>query len=164
MVLHDAEARHLRHLSLFRKFMISIVVIVTILSLMSIPLRAAMVRDIWFGYEQDANEATISVWICSIVVAWEVLHLLFMVYAFVAVYRTSAWKSLVTSLISILIAITLLVLLIGFGSYGIIAASTAIYVILGFLFAFFGQYVMYEDIPIDFIIRTRDGKTSPLLT
>lgn len=163
MVLDDAEARHLRHLSLFRKLMFSVVLIVTALSLMSIPLRAAMVRDIWFGYEQDANEATINVWVYSIVAAWEVIHLLLMIYAFIAVYRMSAWKSLVTSLISVLMAITLLVLLIAFGSYGIIAASTAIYVILGFLFAFFGQYVMYEDIPIDFIIRTRDGKTSPLL-
>lgn len=163
MVLQDAEARHLRHLSLFRKLLISVVVIVTILSLMSVPLHAAMVQDIWFSYEQEANEATISVWVYSIVAAWEVLHLLFMVYAFVAVYRTSAWKSLVTSLISIMTAITLLVLLIGFGSYGIMAAATVIYVIVGFLFAFFGQYVMYEDIPIDFIIRTRDGKTSPLL-
>ena len=164
MVLQDAEARHLRHLSLFRKLMISVVAIAAVLSLLSIPLRVAMVRDIWFTYENEPNEPTINPWVYSIVAAWEVLHILFMIYAFAAVYRSSAWRSLVTSLICILIAITFLVSLIGFGSYGIIAASTAIYVILGFLFAFFGQYVMYEDIPIDFIIRTRDGKTSPLLS
>lgn len=143
--------------------MFGVVGMVTILSLLSIPLRAAMVRDIWLTYENGANEPTINCWVYSIVAVWEVLHLLFMIYAFLAVHRSSAWKSLVSSLVCVLIAISFLVSLIVFGSYGIIAASTAIYVILGFLLAFFGQYVMYEDIPIDFIIRTRDGKTSPLL-
>lgn len=163
MVLQDAEARHMRHLSLFRKLMFAAVAIVTVLSLLSIPLRVSMIREIWFSDEGQQDDPTTNPWVYSMTAVWEVLHLLLMINAFFAVLRESALRSLITSLICVVIAIVCLICLICLGSYGFVAASTVVYVILGFLFAFFGQYVMYEDIPIDFYVRTRDGKTSPLL-
>ena len=169
MVLDDDEARHLRHLSLFRKFMFAVVATATLLSLLAVPLRVAMVRDQWPrpagpGHEsQDDADPTITPWVYSVVASWEVLHLLLMLYAFMAVLHTSAWKSLVTSLLCVLLAIAFLVALLCLGSYGFVAASAVLYVVLAFLFAFFGQYVLYEELPIDFVVRTRDGKTSPLL-
>ena len=159
MGLQEAEARHLQHLSLFRRTMFLVIAILTILSLLSVPLREAMVRDMW--QEEPQVEAT--PWVYSIVAVWEVVHLSLMLYAWFAVLRSSAWRSLVTSLLSILLAIGFLVALICVGSYGLLAGSIVAYVVLALLFALFGQYVMYEELPIDFVVRTRDGKTSPLL-
>lgn len=153
----------MRHLSLFRKLMFAAVAIVTTMSLLSIPLRVNMIRDVWFADQGQQDDPSTNPWVYSLTAVWEVLHLLLMMYAFFAVLHKSALRSLITSLVCVLIAIICLICLICLGSYGFVAASTVVYVILGFLFAFFGQYVMYEDIPIDFYIRTRDGKTSPLL-
>lgn len=164
MVRQDAETRHLRRLSLFRKLMFAAIVVVTILSLMSIPLRVSMIRDIWFTDDDQQDDPTSDPWVYSVTAGWEILNLLLMTYAFFAVLNKSAIRSLITSLVCVMVAIACLICLICSGSYGFIAASTVVYVILGFLFAFFGQYVMYEEIPIDFYVRSRDGKTSPLLT
>lgn len=144
--------------------MFAAIAVATVLSLLSVPLRASMIRDIWFSGEEQQDDPTSDPWVYSVTAGWEILHLLLMMYAFFAVLRKSAIRSLVTSLVCVIVAIACLICLICSGSYGFIAGSIVVYVILGFLFAFFGQYVMYEDIPIDFYVRTRDGKTSPLLT
>lgn len=151
------------YLPSFKKFMYAILGIVLILSLMSIPLRTSLVRDIWFSLSSSNEDPSANPWIYSIVAGLEVLHICFLFFAFSAVYDASPCRSLVTSVMCILIALCLVISLAFVCCYGIIVASIAVYISLAALFAAFGQFVLFEELPFDFVVRTRDGKTSPLI-
>lgn len=157
-----AVGRTGEYLPTFKKFMYGILAIVLILSLMSIPLRASLIRDIWFSLSSLSEEPSANPWIYSIVAGIEVLHVCFLVFAFLAVLKGSPARSLITSAICIIVVLCLVISLAFVCCYGIIVASICVYAGLAALFAAFGQFVMYEEVPIEFVVRTRDGKTSPL--
>lgn len=150
-------------LPLVKKFIYGILVVVLILSLMSLPLRTSMIRDVWFNSSSLDEEPSANPWIYSIVGGLELLHIVFLIFAFSAVYDESAPKAFITAIISIITALVLVICLVFLSEYGIVIVSIPVYITLGAVFAIYGQYVMYEDIPIEFVVRTKDGKTSPLL-
>jgi len=151
------------YLPAIKRFMYGILAIVLLLSLLSISLRTSLVREAWFSLSPLDEEPSANPWIYSIVAGIEVLHMCFLFFAFSAVYDSSPSRSLATSVISILVAIVFMVSIAFVGCYGLIFGSIAVFLSLGALFAAFGQFVTYEDIPFEFLIRTRDGKTSPLI-
>lgn len=151
------------YLPTFKRFLYGILTMVLILSLMSIPLRTSLIRDIWFCVSSLSEEPSANPWIYSMTALIEVLHISFLAFAFSSVYKASPVRALVVSAISILVCFCLLVSLAFVCCYGLISASICVYAGLAAVFAAFGQFVMYEEVPIEFVVRTRDGKTSPLI-
>lgn len=150
-------------LPLVKKFIYGILAVVLILSLMSLPLRTSMIREVWFKSSPLDEEPSANPWIYSIVGGLELLHIAFLIFAFSAVYDESAPKAFIAAIVFIFTALVLVISLVFLNEYAVVFVSIPVYITLGAVFAIYGQYVMYEDIPIEFVVRTKDGKTSPLL-
>ena len=191
-VQREPEDNRSQKLVLYQKLLYASLVFVLFLSLLSLPLKVSLIRDIWFDkltprsyhltqlpndqlYAQvdDSNppadhesptDPSATPWIYTTVAALEVVHTLVLFLAFSAVYDVSPRRTLISALIFITAACALLLAMLWICCYVVITGYVAIYIALGVFFSCFASFLLYDEIPIDFVVKSANGKSTPLLT
>lgn len=193
-IQREPEDNRNRKLALYQKLLYASLVIVLFLSLLSLPLKVSLIRDIWFDklttrsyhltqlpndqlyaqvdetnvspneHDNSITDPSATPWIYTTVGALEVVHTLVLFLAFSAVYDVSPRRSLISALIFITAACALLLATLWICCYLVIIGYVATYIALGVFFSCFASFLLYDEIPIDFVVKSANGKSTPLLT
>ena len=192
-IKRDSGDHRAQKLKVYKKLLYALLVLVMLLSLISLPLKFALIRDIWFDrvasksyhltqLENDKLSAQVetsttapasdqapfdpsaSVWIYTIVASIEMLHTILIFFAFSSVYDVSPRRTLISALLFILLACSLLLAMLWVCCYTVHIGCIATYISLGVFFSCFAYFLLYDEVPIDFVVKCSNGKSTPLLT
>lgn len=188
----DSSDHRAQKLEVYKKLLYALLILVMLVSLMSLPLLCSLIRDIWFNrvasksyqltqLEDDKLSAKVaastetpkdqiifdpaaSVWIYTIVASIEMLHTILIFFAFSSVYDVSPRRTLISALLFILIACSLLFAMLWICCYTVHIGFIVTYISLGVFFSCFAYFLLYDEVPIDFVVKCSNGKSTPLLT
>lgn len=189
----EPQDKRSRKLVLYQKLLYASLVIVLLMSLLSLPLKVSLIRDIWFDklttksyhltqlpndqlyaqvddsnfpadHESSTMDPSATPWIYTTAAALEVVHTLVLFLAFSAIYDVSPRRTLISALIFITAASALLLAMLWVCCYIVITGYVAVYIALGVFFSCFASFLLYDEIPIDFVVKSANGKSTPLLT
>lgn len=190
-IKRDSSDHRAQKLKVYKKLLYALLALVMLMSLLSLPLNFQLIRDIWFNrvpsksyhltqvddqLSAQVETSTVTagdtvpldpaatVWIYTIVASLEMLHTILIFFAFSSVYDVSPRRTLISALLFILLASSLLVAMLWVCCYTVHIGYTATYLSLGALFSCFSYFLLYDEVPIDFVVKCADGKSTPLLT